>query len=153
MIADKLDVLATADPLKIIALMLWKQRMREPDLYVQLEEKDIDGLQQCCDYLKVEPQVHIIRPEGTPPQPAVPASQGRRAVPAQPATPPRPFVIVALVDAKTGDRIVPVENNQEDFDLSRHAARVRKARDQAPMLAARLMEQGQIGRASCRERV
>jgi hypothetical protein len=54
------------DPKKVIALMLWKARLREPDMYVQITEADIAASTTCVRYLKVEPHVMIKRPEGLP---------------------------------------------------------------------------------------
>lgn len=145
---DPLDALAQGDPLKVIALMLWKARRRQPDLYVQIDEQDIQGFEDCVAYLKVKWKVNIERPAGLPAQPALAGGPGRRPVPARAASGPKPFVIVTLVDARTGDAIRPVENNQDDFDVSQQASRVRKAQDQARQLAQRLLEQGRTGEFS-----
>ncbi len=142
-----LDALAEGEPLKVMALMLWKNRFREPDMYVQIDEKDIQGLEACVNYLKVVPVVSIHRPQGQGAQAAQPGSSTRRPVPALPAQPAKPFVIVTLVD-KNGDMIKPVENNQGDFDAAEEATRVRKAKDQASDLAQRLRQQGRSGETS-----
>jgi len=144
---DPLDALAQGDPLRVIALMLWRERMRQPDLYVQIEEKDIVGFEDCMRYLKAKPTVRIFRPEGLEAQGAIPAQGNRRAVPSRAATPPKPYVIVALVDQK-GDTIRPVENNEEDFDAAQAARDLRKARDQAPDLAQRIVQQARNGEYS-----
>lgn len=144
---DPLDVIANGDPKHVIALMLWKNRMREPSMYVQITEEDIKGLGDCCTYLEVVPQVMIERPAGQEAQPAIAPSGRNRGVPARPAMPPKPFVIVTLVD-KDGNLITPVENNERDYDLAQDAAKVRKARDQAPDLAARILQQARTGEFS-----
>lgn len=144
---DALDQLA-ADPMRVLCLMLWKNRHREPDMYVQITPEDIQGFDDCTRYLKVkEPIAKIFRPQGLPAQEAIPASAGRRAVPARAATPPKPYVIVTLVDEK-GDTIRPVENNERDFDTAQDAAAVRRARDQAPELASLLLSQARTGEYS-----
>lgn len=145
---DALDQLARGDPKEVIALMLWKGRHRNPDLYAQIEEKDLAGFQACMAYQKVTPTVMIKRPQGTPEQPALPATRGRSARPAIPATGPKPFVIVALVEERTENAIKPVENNQADYDVAQDAATVRKARDQAPELARRILAGAQSGDSS-----
>jgi hypothetical protein len=145
---DPLDALAQGDPKQIIALMLWKARHREPDMYVQFEEKDIAAFEDCARYLKVTPEVRIRRPSGLPAQAAVPATHNRRAVPGREATGPKPYVIVTLVDRGTENVIRPVENNQEDYDTAQDAIVVRKARDQAPELAQRLVNQARTGEFS-----
>lgn len=144
---DKLDALAAGDPKNVIALMLWKARHRQPDLYVQIDEKDITGFDDCVNYLKVVPEVRITRPQGLAPQEAQPATHTRRAVQARPGTNPKPFVVVTLVD-KDGNAIRPVENNEADYDIAQDAAAVRKARDQAPQLAAQLIAQAKTGEFS-----
>ena len=142
-----LDALAEGDPLRVIALMLWKARMREPDLFVQIFEKDIKGLDDCTNYLEVVPRVDIHRPQGEPAQPALQTPGRQRAVPARPAQPAKPYVIVTLVD-ESGNMIKPVENNEVDFDASQEAANVRKARDQAADIAQRIVHQAHSGEFS-----
>lgn len=144
---DPLDALAKGDPQRVMALMLWKARMRQPDMYVQITEHDIKGFDDSCRYLKVKPQVRVFRPGEIAAQPAVAASGKRRAVPAREAIPPRPYVMVVLTDEK-GDAIKAVENNEEDFDAARDAAAVRKARDQAPQLAQLILQQAKNGEYS-----
>lgn len=144
---DPLDALTTGDPQRVMALMLWKNRMRNPDMAVQIEEKDIQGFDDCVNYLKVKPQVRVYRPEGLPAQDAIPASANRRAVPARAATPPRPYVIVVLTDQK-GDVIRPVENNEEDFAAAQDQGRTQRYREQAQSLAGQLMNQAKTGEYS-----
>lgn len=144
---DPLDALAQGDPKDVIALMLWKNRMREPSMYVQIDEHDIKGLQDCVNYLEVTPHVMISHPEGLPAQEAIPASRGRSAMPARPAQPSKPYVIVTLVD-KDGNMITPVENNERDYDAAQDATRLRKARDQAADLSSRIMQQARTGEFS-----
>lgn len=145
---DPLDALAEGDPKRVIALMLWKARHREPDMYVKIDEKDIQGFEECVTYQKLKPDVMIKRPPGLPAQAAIPATGNRRPVPARAATPPKPYVIVTLVEDGTENVIRPVENNQQDYDTAQDMAQVRKARDQAPTMAQRLLEQGRTGEFS-----
>ena len=144
---DELDKLVEGDPLQVIALMLWKNRMREPDMYVQIFEKDIQALNDCITYLKVPMVVSIHRPQGEAAQAAEAGTTTRRPVPARPAQPPKPYVIVTLVDDR-GDLIKPVENNQADFDAASEAANVRKAKDRADELSARVLRQVNSGETS-----
>lgn len=145
---DPLDALAQGDLKRVIALILWKARLREPDMYVQIDEKDIAGFDDCMRYLKVKPDVMVKRPQGLPAQAAIPAQGNRRAVTLRPATPPKPFVIVSLVEEGTENVIRPVENNEVDFDSAKDAAAIRKAREQAPDLASRLIKQASSGETS-----
>ena len=145
---DPLAELALGDPKKVIALMLWKARRRNPDLYEKIDARDLEGFEACVSYLKVQPDVMIKRPAGLPAQAAIPAAGNRRAVPAREATSPKPYVVIALVEKGTENAIRPVEDNQNDYDLAQDAAALRKARDQAPMLAERLIQQGRTGEYS-----
>ena len=145
---DPLDALAGGDPRGIIALMIWKNRLREPDMFVKIEEGDIAGFQDCVRYLKVVPDVLIERPAGLPEQAAIPATANRRAIPGRAATPPKPYVIVTLVEKGTKNMIRPVENNETDYDRAADVQKVRKARDQAGGLAQRLRHQAASGEYS-----
>lgn len=143
-----LDALAQGDPKMVIALMLWKERHRQPDMYVQLDEKDLQGFTDCVAYMKMTPDVMIKRPAGLPAQPSLPATHHRRAVPAREAIPPKPYVIVSLVERGTENVIRPVENNEADFDVAQNATAIRKARDQAPDIANRILAQARSGEYS-----
>lgn len=142
-----LDALVAAGPARAIALMLWQDRHRQPDMYRQITERDIEGLDACTAYLKAKPEVRIYRPEGLPATPGIPAQGRNRAVPARAATPPKPYVIVTLVDHR-GDAIKPIENNEPDYDAQKEAALVQKARAQANELATRIVNQAQTGNTS-----
>jgi hypothetical protein len=145
-----LDALAK-DTMRAIALMLWKDRKRNPDMAVMLDEKDMQGFEDCVKFLGVTPEVQIFRPEGTPAQEAVPAAHGRRAVPARAATPPKPFVVVTVLgrDRKgvTGP-IRAVENNQEDYDQQQEAEKIKRIRELAPQIAGRILQQARSGEFS-----
>lgn len=145
---DPLDALAQGDTKRIIALLLWKRRLQNPDMAEQITEEDLKGFDDCMTYQEIEPDVLIERPQGTPAQPMIPAAANRRAVPARPATPPRPFVRVVLVEKGTENGIRPVENNEEDFDAAKQMEQVRHARDNAQSLATRLVQQARTGEFS-----
>lgn len=139
---DRLDTLAQGDPLDVIAMMFWVNRKKNPEMYIKIEEKDIEAFQDCFQYLKVKPEVKIERPQGLPAQPAVPARHNRREIPARAATSPKPYVIVSLLgkDEKgiTGP-LKAVENNEADYHEQRQLEEVRRWRDRAPGIAARLV--------------
>lgn len=135
---DDLDRLAEGDPKNVIALMLWANRHQNPEMAVKIEPKHLEGFGACVQYLKVKPSVRIIRPQGRPEQAPIPAQGQRRAVPGYPAEPPKPFVVVQLVDEGTENGIRPVENNEADNELRIIGEKTRRARDQAPDMAARL---------------
>lgn len=140
-----LDLLAQGDPKKVIALMLWKNRRRDPDLYVKIDEDDLKGFDDCVNYLKVVPEVMIRRPPAIAAQPGIPAMGKRKAVPAREEIPARPYVVVTLVEKGTQNAIRPIENNEEDFQAQKEAATVAKAREQGPRLAQRLVQQAGSG--------
>lgn len=148
---DPLDALAAGDPREVIALMLWKGRHRQPDLFAQITAADIAAFKECCDYQEVKPTVVIERPPGRPAQEAIPASHGRPATPPRPADPPKPFVMVTLCDGQSGNAIRPIENNQEDFDQAKQTVAVRKARDQAPAMADNILRAVRSGEWSLSE--
>lgn len=144
---DILDQLAASDPKEIIALLLWKDRHRNPDLSVQITEKDLTGFRACTDYLEVVPKVRIERPQGVPAQEAIPAQGNRRAIAARAEEPPRPFVVVQIVDAK-GDGFKPIENDEEGAQLRDRADALRKHRDGASALANQLIADARSGNFS-----
>lgn len=82
------------EPNDIIKAILWNYRHIEPSLSVKITEQAEKALVDCCVYLKVEAQVTAVDRPGC--------------------------YIVALTD-KSGNAIVPVENNQADFDAGEQA--------------------------------
>lgn len=148
---DPLDTLVAGDPKDVIALILWKGRHRQPDLFAQITEADIKGFKECCDYQELTPSVHIERPAGRPVQEAIPAAHGRSAVPGRPADPPKPYVMVTLCDGQSGNAIRPIENNQEDYDRQAQSVAIRKARDQAPTMADNILRAVRTGEWSLSE--
>lgn len=136
--ADPLDVLAAGDPRQVIALMLWRNRHHEPSMTCVLKQEDIDGLRDCVDFLKVTPDVVIVRPAGREAVPAIPPRGNRPGQPALPAEPPRPHVVVALVAKGTMDAIRPLENNDDDAETTIRLNNLRAWREKAPLLAGQL---------------
>lgn len=142
---DDLDHLAEGDPKDVISLMLWKVRHQFPDLAMQITPKDLEGFNACVTYLKVKPELNIVRPQGRPAQEGIPAVGQRRAVPAYDAEPPRPFVVVRLVEKGTENMIRPVENNEEDNAKRIAAEKLVNYRSQAPALAQALENAARSG--------
>jgi hypothetical protein len=124
-------------------MLLWKNRMANPDLTVQVTEQDIQGFEACVSYLGITTQLKVHRPQGRPAQEAVPGTPGtatrpgRAPVPARPADPPRPFVLVQLLD-QDGNAFRPIENTEESRRAQEEAERLHRARDQARQIAAQL---------------
>ena len=151
---DVLDALARSDPKRIIALMLWKDRHRNPEMALQITQPDLKGFTDCMNYLEVEPDVVIFRPQGRPAQAAIPAMGKRRAVPAYPSEPPRPFVTVNLVQRGTMNSIKPIENNEDDAKKRDQGEELRRWRDKAPQIARQLLQDvgaGQFSTATIQE--
>lgn len=135
---DELDRLAAGSQDTIIAMLLWKNRHANPEMTEQITLKDLQGFKDCVQYLKVKPAVRIERPQGRPAQPAIPAIRGREAIPAREAEPPRPFVVVGIVQEGTLDSIRPIENNEQDNERRIAAEQARRHRELAPGLASLL---------------
>lgn len=151
---DQFTEEALKDPRKVIALMLWQDRFRNPEMARQITEQDIKGFNDCAEYLGVTPDVKIVRPQGRSAQDAVPAQGKRRAVPARAGEPARPFVAVNVVAKGTSNSIKPIENNEAAAQRRDEAERLRRVRDQALGLASGLLAdlaQNQFSTATVRE--
>ena len=131
-------------------MVLWKNRNISPELTVQVTEKDIIGWQQCIEYLGITTQLKIYRPQGRPAQgpipevPGTPTKPGRSAIPAREADPPRPFVLVQLLD-QDGNTFRPIENSLEARQEQQEAERLRTAKDEAKSLASQLQHDMAVG--------
>ena len=143
---DVLDRIARMAPKEIIALMLWQDRHANPGLARTITTKDLEGLEACLAYLKVDAEVQVIRPPGRPAQEAF-TTKDRGTIPAVPAGPPKPFVTVALIEKGSGttptgpvvgNAITPVENNEKDYDRAMEAKALQRLRETAPTLAAQI---------------
>ena len=120
-----LEKFAQAPADEHIALILWKFRHQIPDLAVTINEADLNGYNDCLDYLKVKAEVKVtVRPN---------------------------YVGIVLVQAGTGDETSPgnaikvVENNEEDAARGEAAEQVKRMRERAPDLAYRLEVDAQAG--------
>ena len=131
---SRIDVLMKSGPRALIALLLWKDRMRNPSLSVTITERDLERLEKCVRFQKVEPATEIWRkPNG---------------------------VIVALVQKGTtlkdkdgnitsiGDAITPMEDNQADKDRADAMRQLNEIRENAGKLAARLLAEDAAGIAT-----
>jgi len=145
---DALDALATGDPKKVMALMLWTARRQNPDMYVKIDARDIETFDACMTYQKVAADVMVKRPAGLQPQAGIPATHNRRAVPAREGAPAKPYVIVALVERGTENAIRPIESTEDDYEAAQQAGKVRAARDRARSLATLIVRQAQSGETS-----
>lgn len=146
---DPLDALTT-DTLRVIALMLWKERFRNPELAVKISDKDLKGMDDCLGYLRLKLDVRIERGAGIPAHPGNPA----KGIPAREAGEPQPYVVVSLLGKDENDisgPVRPVENNEEDHKQSQIARQVAQARDQAQYLGQRLINAARSGDYSSSE--
>ena len=148
---DPLDALAAGPLDNVIAAMLWKNRHRDPNMTMVIKQADLQGLEDCCSYLKLTPQVVVLRPAGRPATPAVPPRGNRPGIPAQPAEAPRPHVVVALVNKGTMDAITPLENNDEDAEVLVQEQHRRRMQSKAPFLAQAAMRMSSNGDVSTSE--
>lgn len=143
---DILDQLARKEPREIIALMLWKERHRNPELAVQITEQDITGFQACVQYLDVKYEVKIERPAGRPARPAIPPSKTNpNGWPPAPAEPPRNFVFVGIVEKGTVNGIKPIENNEDDAKRRDQSNRLRRLKETGPGLAREMVAMARSG--------
>lgn len=132
---DPLDALVQAGADRVAQLLLWKDRIRNPELAVQITEEDIRGFAQCTQYLDIKPALLIWRRPAVEAKPGQAATTNRRAVAPTPGMPPAPFVTVRLVVQGTHDGFKPIENNESDYDASQAANKVRQLRQDIPQLA------------------
>lgn len=135
---DALDAFAASEPMRVLQLVLWKARHQNPEMTVLITAEDLSAFDQCMTYQKVIPGILVDRPDGRPAMPAIPAVGTRRAVPATLGEPPRPFVIVSLVERGTRNAVKPVENNEQDYQRGELAREAQVAKRNVPMLAAEL---------------
>lgn len=127
---DPLDALVTSGPDRVAQLMLWKQRIQNPEMSVQITPEDIKGFAECTQYLDIKPALLIWRRPAIEAQPGQPATARRRAVAPTPATPAAPFVTVRLVVQGTRDGFKPIENNETDYDATVAAEKSRRAKQE-----------------------
>jgi len=135
---DPLDLFAEAPLDRVLQLVFWKLRHKNPDMAVLIEQKDLEAFKQSMDYQEVKPALLVYRPQGDPGHPGSPAVGKRRAVPARDPSPARPFVVVALVQEGTKNTVKPVENNEQDYQRGDLARRQAVARGRAGSLATTL---------------
>lgn len=135
---DALDQFASAGAERALQLVLWKGRHQNPEMTVLVSEADLRAFDECMHYQKVTPEILLYRPEGRPAQAAIPAAGNRRAVPGRSAEPPRPYVIVGLVERGTHDAVKPVENNAEDYGRGELARQVQVVKRNLTVWASEL---------------
>lgn len=142
---DELDQFAQAGPDRALQLVLWKVRHHLSDMSLVVKAEDLQAFDQSMKYQQLRPAVMIYRPEGQPATPAIPAAGNRRAVPARPAEPPRPYVIIGLVQEGTKNAIKPVENNEADFQRGDLQRRIEVAKRNIPEFKAHLLNTAATG--------
>lgn len=113
---------------EIIGMLLWKNRIQNPELAVMVTEQDLKAYRDCMAYLKVTPEVKIVgRPK---------------------------YVAIVLVEKDTGSEgnpgnaIKPVENNETDYATSQAAQLLRRTKETAPNLATTIRNQALGGEFS-----
>lgn len=127
---DALDALVTGDPKEVIAMLLWRNRLRAPELAMMITDQDVAAFRQCVDYLEVQHEVRIFRPMAGP--------QITNQVPAN-------YVVACLVEKGTTNAIRPIENNEQDYAAAERAEKIRRVRDSAPQLVGQVRSSAQSG--------
>lgn len=89
-------------------LLLWRYRRENPDMALTIDAEEIAAFNASLEYMKQQPSLRV------------------KAMPR--------FLIVAVVDSKTGDPIKPIESNERDFDRTAAADAKRRIREQASNL-------------------
>ena len=146
---DPLDALTQPEALpRVLQLLLWKNRHQDPSMTVVIKPEDIQGLVDCCGYLKVTPEAVVVRPAGREAVPAIPPRGNRPGAPALPAEPPRQHVVVALVAKGTMDAIRPLENNDDDTEKLVRNQELRRWKDKAGILAMNASSMANTGDVS-----
>jgi len=143
--SDELDQFAQGNHERALQLVLWKHRHLSEEMTVIVTREDIQAFDQCMKYQSAHPQILLYRPEGQPATPAIPAVGNRRAVPARPAEPPRPYVIVSLVERGTRNTIKPIENNEVDYEKGEIGRQLQVTRRNIPDYAAALRRTAATG--------
>lgn len=138
---DVLDALVDAGADRVAQLMLWKQRIENPELAIQITEADIRGFAECSQYLDIKPALLIWRRPAVEAQPGQPATARRRAVAPTPYQPPANHVTVRLVVQGTHDGFKPIENNEADYDATKAAEKLRQVKQDLPQLAMIVRQQ------------
>lgn len=135
---DQLDRFVSADPRTVLQLVLWKYRHQNPEMAVLITAEDLKAYEECMTYQRIHPEVMVYRPEGRPAHPGSPAVGNRRAVPPRAAEPPRPYVIVAIVERGTKNAVKPIENNEPDFEKGELARQIQVAKRNIPAWSSEL---------------
>ena len=121
---DKLDEFVDQSNNRAMAMLLWKQRLANPEMSVIVTEQDIAGLEACAEYLEAVPAAHVYRP-------TVPGVGGKPAG-------KRDFVVISLVNQKNMDPFRAVENNEKDHKAAQDVARLRGVVDGMAELISRV---------------
>jgi hypothetical protein len=99
-----------------LAMLLWQQRIANPEMSIEITPADIDSLRACAEYLSVTPAVRIFRP----------VQMAEKTL--------RPGFYVQLVDEATGSTFKPIESDEKELDRSQAAAKWRSAKESIPEL-------------------
>ena len=145
-----------ADPVKAMALLLWKNRIQNPEMGVAITPKDLNGFAQAVQYLEVQAQVRMFRRgENAYVQMVDAASKVvvRRKVGAKDKDgndiiADRDFDLEVAggkyaiepgdIVVSIGNAIKPIENNEADYDAAARAERIRQAKVTLPSLTTQV---------------
>jgi len=145
-----------ADPMKAMALLLWKNRIQNPEMGVAITPKDLTGFDQAVQYLEVHAQVRMFRRgENAYVQMVDAASKvvvrrqvGARDKDGNEIVAAKDFDLEVVngkyaiepgdIVVSIGNAIKPIENNEADYDAAARAERIRQAKVIAPSLIAQV---------------
>ena len=140
---DPLDRFAASPLDRVLQLVFWKLRHKNPDMAVLITQADLEAFDQSMAYQDITPTVMVERPQG---RPAHEGARGRKITVAPFAgEPPRPFVIVAVVEKGKKNAVRAIENNQEDFDQGALLRQIAQAKGKARVLAAAVRQSAASG--------
>lgn len=135
---DLLDSFAQAPLDRVLQLVLWTQRHTREEMTVLVTEEDVRAYDACMEYQQLKPELLVYRPEGRPATAAIPAAGSRRAVPARPAEPPRPYVIVGVVEQGKRNAIKPIESDEQHYRIGELNRQVQVVKRNIPDYVAAL---------------
>lgn len=141
------------NPLEVMAMMLWQNRIQNPDMAMSISAKDVAAYTQAMGYLAVEPEVRTFRRQDRIFVQLVDAASKvvvRRKVAGKnkeglDVIVDKDFdltVVDGQIPLEPGDVIVsigngirPIENNEQDFDAAAKAEAIRTAQAAGARLA------------------
>lgn len=140
---DALVELSKTDLQRAMMLVLWKMRFDNPGFTVEIHPQDLRAFDECVEYLAITPTLQVMRPGGAPARESFTTARGQ-TVPAKPAIPPKPYVVVQMTDDQ-GHTFVAIENNTADYERQQQAKASDQVRANARSVATQLQAMASSG--------